>query len=350
MVFNITSSPHTHNRRQTSHIMLHVILASLPGIAVQCYLFGMGTLVQLLLAITSALLAEAAIMRLRKRPVLPSLTDHSALLTALLLAVSVPPLLPWWMTTIGTLFAIIIAKHLYGGLGNNLFNPAMTGYVVLLISFPLQMTSWLPPHSLSATVVDLPDSVWIIFSGHSQHGQPLAQWRLGLDGISQATPLDAFKTGLHSGHSTSDILQTVTFSGWLAGVGWQWVNLAWLAGGLWLLASKTIRWHIPCSFLAVLLFCSTLSWLLAADKFPPPSLQLFSGASMFGAFFILTDPVTAATTRNGRLLFGGLAGLLVWLIRSFGGYPDALAFATLLANIMVPLIDHYTRPRIYGQH
>lgn len=349
MVFRIASSPYTHNQRQTSRIMLHVILATLPGIAVQCYVFGWGTLIQLVLAISCALLAETIILRLRAFPVRPVLTDNSALLTGLLLAVSIPPLVPWWIVVTGILFAIVIAKQLYGGLGNNPFNPAMVGYVVLLISFPVQMTGWQPPHNLSASTPDFMDSVWLVFTGHNQSEQTLTQLRVALDGISQATPLDSFKTGLRSGHSTSQLLHIPMLSGWLAGIGWQWVNLAYLAGGIYLLARKVIRWHIPVSFLASLLVCSVISWLLAPQNFPPPALHLFSGASMLGAFFILTDPVTAATTRLGRLIFGALAGLLVWLIRSFGGYPDAVAFATLLVNILVPLIDYYTRPTIYGQ-
>lgn len=349
MVFRIASSPYSHNHRQTSRIMLQVSLAAMPGIMVQWYVFGWGVVIQLVLAICTALAAEAFVLWLRRQPVARSLADNSALLTALLLAVSVPPLLPWWMLVTGIVFAIIIAKQLYGGLGNNLFNPAMTGYVVLLISFPLQMTSWLPPYSLAATPPDFTDSLWMIFSGHTRNGATLEQLRAGLDGITQASPLDAFKTGLHSGKSSVELLQQAAFSGILAGTGWQWVNLAWLTGGLYLLAINIIRWHIPFSFLASLSLCSTTAWLLAPEQFPPPLLTLFSAATMIGAFFILTDPVTASTTSSGRIIFAALAGLLVWIIRSFGGYPDALAFATLLANIMVPLIDHYTQPRIYGQ-
>lgn len=349
MVLKMISSPYTHNQRQTSRIMLQVVLATLPGIFVQYYVFGAGILLQLLLAISTALAAEAMIVKLRTKPI-QTLQDNSALLTGLLLAVSVPPLLPWWMVPTGTLFAIVIAKQLYGGLGNNLFNPAMIGYVVLLISFPAQMTSWLPSYSLAATPVTMTDSLWLIFSGHSQNGQDLAQFRQGLDGISQATPLESFKTGLRDGSSASELLNSTLFSGAITATGWQWVNLAYLAGGIYLLINKIIRWHIPLSFLITILICASVAWLLAPDKFPPPLIPMFSGATMSGAFFILTDPVTASTTRNGRLIFGALAGLLVWLIRSFGGYPDAVAFATLLANIMVPVIDHYTRPQIYGQN
>ncbi|WP_039058277.1 electron transport complex subunit RsxD [Enterobacter sp. Bisph1] len=348
MVFRIASSPYTHNQRQTSRIMLLVTLAAVPGIAVQTAFFGWGTVIQLILAIVSAVAAEALVLRLRKQNVGAIVADNSALLTGLLLAISIPPLAPWWMVVLGTAFAVIIAKQLYGGLGHNPFNPAMIGYVVLLISFPVQMTSWLPPHDIARTVPGFIDALQIIFSGHTTAGAGMETLRIGIDGVSQATPLDTFKTSLHAGHSVEQILQYPIYRGVLAGVGWQWVNLAYLAGGLFLLWQKTIRWHIPVSFLLTLVICATLGWLLAPDSLAAPQLHLFSGATMLGAFFILTDPVTASTTNKGRLIFGALAGLLVWLIRSFGGYPDGVAFAVLLANITVPLIDYYTRPRVYG--
>ncbi|HFZ8996731.1 TPA: electron transport complex subunit RsxD [Citrobacter freundii] len=348
MVFRIASSPYTHNPRQTSRIMMLVIIAALPGIAAQLWFFGWGTLFQVFLAAVSALAAEAAVLRLRKQPIAANLKDYSALLTGLLLAVSIPPLAPWWMVILGTLFAVIIAKQLYGGLGQNPFNPAMIGYVVLLISFPVQMTSWLPPYEIAATPPGLLDALQVIFTGHTAGGGDMNTLRMGIDGISQATPLDTFKTSLHAGHTVAQIMQSTIYSGVLAGAGWQWVNIAWLFGGLVLLWKKAIRWHIPVSFLLTLAVCSTAGWFFSADSLASPQLHLFSGATMLGAFFILTDPVTASTTNFGRLIFGALAGLLVWLIRSFGGYPDGVAFAVLLANITVPLIDYYTRPRVYG--
>ncbi|ELY4480813.1 electron transport complex subunit RsxD [Cronobacter turicensis] len=348
MVFRIASSPYTHNQRQTSRIMMLVTLATVPGIAVQWYFFGYGSLVQILLAIVSALASEALVVRMRKLPLKSHLGDNSALLTGLLLGVSIPPLAPWWMVVLGTVFAVIIAKQLYGGLGHNPFNPAMIGYVVLLISFPVQMTNWLPPQEIAATAPGFLDALQVIFHGVTASGDTMSQLRMGIDGVSQATPLDTFKTGLHAGHPAGELLEAPIYGGALAGLGWQWVNLAYLAGGLFLLARGTIRWHIPASFLVTLAVCSTLGWLIAPERFLSPLMHLLSGATMLGAFFILTDPVTASTTNKGRLVFGALAGLLVWLIRSFGGYPDGVAFAVLLANITVPLIDYYTRPRVYG--
>lgn len=348
MVFKIASSPFTHNQRNTSRIMMLVCFATVPGIITQCYWFGSGTLIQVLLAIVAALLSEALVLQLRKKSPRAYLNDNSALLTGLLLGISIPPIAPWWMVVLGTFFAIIIAKQLYGGLGHNPFNPAMIGYVVLLVAFPVQMTTWLPPHTLAATPLGPLDSLNLILHGITGSGQTLQDYRLGIDGISQATPLDSFKTGLHSGQSAGSLLQLPLFSGTLAGVGWQWVNLAYLAGGIFLLARGTIRWHMPVAFLATLVLCSTLGWLISPDQNLPPLTMLFSGATMLGAFFILTDPVTASTTDRGRLIFGALVGLLVWLIRTQGGYPDGVAFAVLLGNITVPLIDYYTRPRPYG--
>lgn len=348
MVFRIASSPYTHNQRQTSRIMLLVLIAALSGIAAQLWFFGWGTLVQIFLAAISAIAAEAGVLKLRKQPVVAILKDNSALLTGLLLAVSLPPLAPWWMVVLGTVFAVIIAKQLYGGLGQNPFNPAMIGYVVLLISFPVQMTSWLPPHEIAATVPGFVDAINVIFTGHTSSGGDMNTLRMGIDGISQATPLDTFKTSLHAGRTVEQVMQYPIYSGMLAGAGWQWVNLAWLAGGVMLLWKNAIRWHIPVSFLLSLAVCATLGWLFSPESLASPQLHLLSGATMLGAFFILTDPVTASTTNRGRLIFGALAGLLVWLIRSFGGYPDGVAFAVLLANITVPLIDYYTRPRVYG--
>ncbi|WP_394514830.1 electron transport complex subunit RsxD [Pantoea sp. SGAir0215] len=348
MAFRIASSPYTHNRRSTGNIMMLVILAALPGFAAQCYFFGVGTLLQVVLASLTALLTEAAILRLRNTPVAPQLADNSALLTAILLGISIPSLAPWWLVVVGTVFAIVIAKQLYGGLGQNPFNPAMVGYVVLLISFPVQMTSWMPPEALQVIKPGVLDSLSMIFTGHTLAGDTLQQLQLGVDGVSQATPLDTFKTGLRAGHSAEQLLAQPIYSGVLAGLGWQWVNVGYLLGGVFLLWKNTIRWHIPAAMLLSLTVCATLGWLLAPASLNSPLLHLFSGATMLGAFFIATDPVTASTTDRGRLIYGALIGLLVWLIRSFGGYPDGVAFAVLLANICVPLIDYYTQPRVYG--
>lgn len=350
MAFKIASSPFTHNQQRTQRIMLLVILACIPGMLAQYYFFGYGNLIQVCLAAVTALAAESVTLSLRKISIRANLADNSALLTGILLGISLPPLAPWWMVVIGTVFAIVIAKQLYGGLGQNPFNPAMIGYVVLLISFPVQMTSWLPPAPLQSLPVGFYDALNAIFTGHTPSGHSVQQLMQSVDGISQATPLDTFKTALRAGHQPEQILQQPLFAGALAGIGWQWVNIGFLAGGLLLLQQGAIRWHIPLSFLLTLTLCAALAWMLSPERYASPMLHLFSGATMLGAFFIATDPVTASTTNRGRLIFGALIGLLVWLIRTYGGYPDGVAFAVLLANITVPLIDYYTKPRAYGHH
>ncbi|EGU46627.1 electron transport complex protein RnfD [Vibrio orientalis CIP 102891 = ATCC 33934] len=347
MAFFIASSPHAHSRRSTPDLMKWVALCALPGLAAQTYFFGWGTIIQLLLAIVIGLSLEALVMLARKRPPMSALRDNSALVTAWLLAIAIPPLSPWWVITIGLIFAIVIAKHLYGGIGQNLFNPAMVAYVVLLISFPVQMTSWISPQELQATPVSSGDALSLIFTGFNLEGLSLQQIRTGIDGITMATPLDAFKTALTAGNTASEALTQPQFGG-LAGIGWEWVNLAYLVGGLLLIKLRVINWHIPVSFLVSLTLISGLFMLLSPGTTASPTIHLLSGATMLGAFFIATDPVSASTTVKGRLIFGAFIGAMVFIIRSWGGFPDGVAFAVLLGNMCVPLIDYYTKPRTYG--
>ncbi len=343
----IASSPHAHVKRTTAELMKWVALCALPGLFAQTYFFGFGTLIQLCFAIVVALSFEAAVMKLRGRPIYMALRDHSAIVTAWLLAVAIPPLSPWWVVFIGLIFAILIAKHLYGGLGQNPFNPAMIAYVVLLISFPVQMTSWLAPTHLAPDSPSLADSLSLIFTGFDTEGLSLQQIRTSIDGMTMATPLDSVKTSLKAGLTLSETMAQPQF-GSVAGVGWEWVNLAYLIGGVVLLKLRVIKWHIPAAFIAMLTLLSILAALFAPGTTAAPSVHLFSGATMLGAFFIATDPVTASTTVKGRLIFGAFIGLLVFVIRSWGGFPDGVAFAVLLANMCVPLIDYYTKPRTYG--
>lgn len=347
MAFFIASSPHAHNRRNTPDLMKWVALCALPGLIAQCYFFGWGTMIQLALAIVIALSLEALVMVARKRPPISALRDNSALVTAWLLAIAIPPLSPWWIIAIGLLFAIVIAKHLYGGIGQNLFNPAMVAYVVLLISFPVQMTSWISPTELQATTISSGDAFSLIFTGFNLEGLSLQQLRTAIDGVTMATPLDSLKTSLRAGNTLSEAMSAPQFAG-LAGIGWEWVNLAYLAGGLMLIKLRVINWHIPLGFLVSLSIMSGLFALLAPGTTASPLIHLLSGATMLGAFFIATDPVSASTTVKGRLIFGAFIGAIVFIIRSWGGFPDGVAFAVLLGNMCVPLIDYYTKPRTYG--
>ncbi|RUO78817.1 electron transport complex subunit RsxD [Idiomarina tyrosinivorans] len=347
MSFFIASSPHEHNRRQTSDVMRWVLLAAIPGVLVQLFFFGWGVLFQLLLAIVTAWATEAIALQTRNRPALASLKDNSALVTAVLLAISIPPLAPWWVIVIGVAFAIIVAKQVYGGLGQNIFNPAMVGYVLLLVSFPVQMTSWLPPATLSDNDLSLWQTLHVIVFEYTPSGFSVEQLRTGIDGVTMATPLDTVKTGLTQGYTLSELTAKSVFQG-IAGVGWQWVNVAYLVGGLVLLQQRIISWHIPLGVIVGVAAPALIAHSISPDQMLGPVTHVLSGATMLGAFFIATDPVSAATSNKGRWIFGLLIGLLVWLIRSFGGYPDGMAFAVLLANLCVPIIDRYTRPTVYG--
>lgn len=345
MAFKLASSPHLNTSTQTNTVMFKVMLCTLPGLVTQCYFFGAGALIQVLLAIFIAVSTEAWVLKLRNRPVGVTLKDNSAALTGLLIGLSIPALAPWWIAVIGTVFAVLVVKQLYGGLGNNIFNPAMAAYVMLLISFPLQMTTWVAPTGGALNDVGLLSSLQIIFQDASP-AEVLA-YRAGFDGVTMATPLDAIKTSLATGLTIDEALTKSTFEKGF-GIGWLWINLAYLFGGLCMLKLKLIRWQISVAIIASLFIFASLGYLLSPDTHTGPLLHLFSGATMLAAFFIATDPVTAATSTRGRLIFGVLIGLLVYVIRTFGGYPDAFAFAVLLANLCAPFIDYYVKPRAYG--
>ena len=328
-----------------------VMYAAIPGLIAQAWFFGWGVLIQLVLAIAVCIASEALILAIRKKPIQFALSDYSAVVTAWLLAISIPPFLPWWMTVIGCAFAIIVAKQLYGGLGFNIFNPAMVGYVVLLISFPAAMTQWAPPTGNAVMQPDFADALYLIFTGFTVSGHDIEQLRFTIDGTTSATPLDYAKTALTQGVTYTEALADRTFDGGLftaAGAGWGWVSLAYLIGGLFLIQQRVISWHIPMSLLAGVFVTSLVLHLANGDLYGSPLFHWFNGAVMLGAFFIATDPVSASTTPRGRLIFGAAIGFWVVIIRVFGGYPDAVAFAVILMNMAVPLIDYYTQPRTYG--
>lgn len=330
----LRSSPHLPVSARVNRIMLQVCLALLPGIAAYIWFFGWGVISNLLLACTTAVASETLMLLARRRPVKKFLLDGSALVTGLLLGLSIPPYAPWWLIVFGVSFAMVFGKHLYGGLGYNPFNPAMLGFVVLLIAFPAEMSAWVDPSA------DL-DQQRLVSYAQGQSG--LEQ----LDGLTAATPLDHVKTEL-SRQMTTGEAQASMQPGFLAGYGWDWINLAFLLGGLWMLQRGVIRWQIPLGFLLGLGIMTSLFWLADGDRHPGLLHHWFGGATMLGAFFIATDPVSASTTPRGRLYYGLGVGVLVYLIRSLGGYPDGIAFAVLLMNICVPLIDHYTPTRTYG--
>jgi len=319
--------------------MAWVLAALLPGIAAYIWLFGPGILVTLSLATVTALAAEAAMLKARGYPAKPYLTDLSAIVTAWLLALSLPSLAPWWLIVTGTLFAIVVAKHLYGGLGQNIFNPAMVGYAVLIVSFPVQMTHWAGPLELTSTHLSLAQSATVIFGGDVP--------KATIDAVTMATPLDALRTGLLR-QLTVDEVMTEPIFGHYGGTGFEWLAAAFLLGGLLLWALRIISWHVPLTFLAGIWLTAGFLHFYDPGRFGAPWFHLFAPSVMLGAFFIATDPVSGATTPRGKLIFGLGAGFLTMAIRTWGGFPDGVAFAILLMNLGVPLIDAWTQPRIYG--
>jgi electron transport complex protein RnfD len=314
--------------------MRDVLLATVPGVLVMTWFFGPGTLINLVLGGGVALAAESAVVALRGRHPRTAITDLSALVTSTLLCIALPPYAPWWIIVIGVLTAVLLGKQVFGGLGYNPFNPAMVGYVVLLISFPIQMSSWTLPRDLGP-IPGISEALHRVFSPSS------------IDAMTGATPLDLLRQ--NTGLLFDDLIMSrPELSGW-GGPGWFELNLAFMLGGLWLLYRRVFTWHAPFAMLATLALCALIGFDGGSSQSGGSALfHLFSGASMFAAFFIITDPVSSAVSNRGRLIFGALIGLLVYLIRALGNYPDAVAFAVLILNFCAPFIDHYTQPTVYG--
>src|SRR5690554_4706428 len=319
--------------------MLQVLIALIPAVIAMTWYFGPAVLINVVLAVVVALIAEALMLILRHRPLRPFLSDGSAPVTAVLLALAIPPLSPWWMTVVGVAFAIVFVKHLYGGLGYNPFNPAMAGYVLLLISFPLEMTTWLPAQSLAEQPIGWSSAMQLVFTGQF-NGLPV-------DAYSGATPLDAMKTQIGL-QQHPDFIRDQPLFGMAGGLGWEWINIWFALGGIWLIHRKVISWHVPVAMIMALLLISSITTLIAPTISGSPLFHLLSGGTMLGAFFIATDPVSGSTTLKGRIIFGAGVGILTYVIRIWGGYPDGVAFAVILMNMLVPLIDYYTQPRVYG--
>ncbi|MBT8099691.1 MAG: RnfABCDGE type electron transport complex subunit D, partial [Gammaproteobacteria bacterium] len=271
-----------------------------------------------------------------------ALADYSAIVTGALLAFALPSLTPWWVTATGGLFGVVVAKHLYGGLGFNVFNPAMAGYVAILVAFPLDMNLWVAPRMGDIDYISL--SV-VQTLGYTLTGSlPEA---LTFDAVSRATPLDAMQSGLRGMRTYAEI-RTNPMMGDFGGRGWEWIGNFTAVGGFWLLLKKVIRWHIPVGVLAGLLIPAGLMYMIDPGANPGPGFHLFSGATILCAFFIATDPVSAATSPKGRIVYGIGIGLMIYIIRRWGSYADGVAFAVLIMNMATPLIDALTRPHIVG--
>lgn len=338
-LINITS-PHTQGNNRTGNIMRLVILATLPGIAVMTYFFGAGVLINVLAASFFCVAFEALILKFRSRNLGFYLRDYTAVVTGVLIGISLPAYCPWWLLMSAAFIAMVLAKHIFGGMGFNPFNPAMVAYALLLISFPLQMTTWPTPNGVTGDGSALPGITEAVSAFFSQP----------IDAYSSPTVLDLMK---QNKGETLDVLYANTPSfnqGFFAGAGWEWINIAFLLGGLFLLYKRVYTWHAPVAMLVSLtLFAAFFYDSGSSQSGGSPLFHLLSGATMFGAFFIITDPVTSTVSVRGRLIFGALVGVLVYCIRTLGtAYPDGVAFAVLIMNMAAPFIDYFTTPRTYG--
>lgn len=330
-------APHVHSRGNIPQTMRTVIFALLPATAFGLYLFGWPAINLVVLSIVSCLAAEAACLAIGRRPVRSTLGDGSAVLTGLILALCLPPWAPWWIAVLGAAFAIVVGKQVFGGLGQNVLNPAMLARVALLVSFPLEMTSWIAPQPwLSAAAPGFLDGLVITFGSTP-----------AIDGLSTATALAPLRTG---GVFTADGSALGALAlGTVAGSMGETSALLLLLGGGWLIAKRIVPWQIPLAMLLTLGLLATVFHLVEPARYAPPLLHLLAGSAILCAFFIATDPVGSPVTTSGRLIFGAGIGALVFIIRSWGGYPEGVAFAVLLMNAATPLIDHLVRPRRYGR-
>lgn len=343
------SPPHAHGGDSIRMVMLTVMLALLPATMVSVYLFGWLALLLIVTCMVTALLTEALCLKWMQRP-LNALLDNSAALTGLLLALTLPAAVPWWMAVLASVFAIVLGKQIYGGLGYNIFNPALSARIILLISFPLHMTTWIVPMSAAEPTLNLYDfSLCLNFFLAGPDAL-----KVGFDAISMASPLGYVKTEATLGVPVVEALKAYDYSylnaflGFEAGSIGETSALALLIGGIFLLARHTITWHIPFSYIATVLLLAGLFNAIYPEQFTPPLFHLFAGGLILCAFFMATDPVSSPVTQVGQIVFGVGCGVLTWSIRSFGGYPEGAMFAVLLMNCAVPLIDHYFRPRVYG--
>ena len=317
----LSSSPHLHSGETTDQVMRDVIYALLPACLVGIYFFGLSALLLIALCVAGGLAVEALCQIGMGRQV--TIRDGSAVVTGVLLALNLPPSSPWWMALIGAAVAIAIGKQVYGGLGHNPFNPALVARVVLLISFPVQMTTWTAPAPLGA----------------------------GIDAVTSATPLGEAKTAvMMTGHLPASLTQGLGhyFLGNMPGSLGEVSAAALLLGAAYLFWRKVLTWHIPLSFLGTVVVFSGAFWLFDPGHYPNPLFQLVTGGLILGAFFMATDMVTTPVTSTGMLIFGVGCGVITVLIRLFGGYPEGVSFAILLMNALTPLIDRFTRPRIFG--
>lgn len=320
--FILSSSPHLLTEESVPKIMRSVVIALLPATVTGVYLYGFHALLIILICTGSAVAIEALCQRVLGRHV--TISDWSATVTGLLMALNLPPGSPWWMALLGSVFAIVLGKHIYGGLGHNPFNPVLVARVILLISFPVQMTTWWRPK--------------ISFFGLA-------------DVVTTATPLGEMKTHLILTESLEGFTMDRLIDPLIGNIGGCIGEVSVIAlalGGLYLLARKVISWHIPGAFLGTVFLATALPWMLNPQRFINPFFHLFTGGLFLGAIYMATDLVTSPMRKSGMIIFGVGCGLVTFVIRVFGGYPEGVSFSILLMNAATPLIDRFTAPKPFG--
>ncbi|HEY5470461.1 MAG TPA: RnfABCDGE type electron transport complex subunit D [Bacteroidales bacterium] len=325
-LLNMSPSPHVHGKETTRKLMYGVVIALMPALFASFYYFGLGALIVTATSVISCILFEYLIQRfILKKPI--SITDGSALVTGLLLAFNLPSNIPVFIIIIGSLVAIGIAKMTFGGLGNNPFNPALVGRVFMLISFPVQMTSWPVPLGLT--------------TGYT-------------DAVTGATPLAIIKEGLKNGESISQLMEKVPttlqmFLGKMGGSIGEVAAIALLIGFAYLLIKKIITWHIPVSILGSIAIFTTILWLINPEKNADPMFHLLAGGVLLGAIFMATDYVTSPMNPKSMIIYGCGIGILTVIIRVWGAYPEGVSFAILIMNAFVPLMNTYIKPKRFGE-
>jgi electron transport complex protein RnfD len=325
-LLNISPSPHFHGKETTRKLMLGVVIALMPALFTSVFYFGMGAVIVTVTSVSSCILFEYLIQRfILKKPV--SITDGSALVTGLLLAFNLPSNIPVFVIILGSLVAIGIAKMTFGGLGNNPFNPALVGRVFMLISFPVQMTSWPIPAGIN--------------SGY-------------MDAVTGATPLAVLKEGIKNGESLSQLMEKVPttvqmFIGKMGGSIGEVAALALLIGFGYMLYKKIITWHIPVSVLGSVAVFTTVLWLINPETNANPVFHLLTGGLLLGAIFMATDYVTSPMNKKAMIIYGCGIGILTVIIRVWGAYPEGVSFAILIMNAFVPLMNAYIKPKRFGE-
>ncbi|HEY3432900.1 MAG TPA: RnfABCDGE type electron transport complex subunit D [Rhodocyclaceae bacterium] len=342
----VVAAPYTYISKNVSNVMSWVMIALAPATIYGFWLYGWPAIFLWTITILSTIGGEAFCLRLMGKQAKPVLMDCSAALTGWLLAVSLPPWAPWWIGVVGGLFAAIFGKQVFGGLGQNPFNPAMVARVVLLISFPVPMTTWVTP--LPITLADAP-------SLHQGLMITLTGIPKAFDAIASASLLGFSKTEMSRGLDlvqafAQNTVPLLSVEGFRQGSLGETASLLVAGGGLLLLWLRIITWHIPAAVLAGVMIPAAIAHGIDPAHYLPAGTHLISGGIILGAFFIATDYVTSPNTAFGQILFGLGIGILTWIIRSWGGYPEGVAFAVMLMNIMTPIIDRVCKPRIYGRN